>query len=175
MRNRAINSLKYTGIVTLSQYIGSKKVKLSQVHNSGGNSLFDFLADCLVGDFTVAKATRPTKIMLIQGSAEKDEYGNTVFERPLGGGGFIYLLTKPEKIYDSTKSVVRYSFVIPKDIIVSIAAFDQLYIGLYTDSATLDEPNNYAAICKLDVSVTNLASAALVVDWELIISNHTAG
>ena len=59
MKNTAINTLKYTGIVTLSQYIGSKKRQIARMHNEGGDALFRFLANCLAGDFTTAKLTMP--------------------------------------------------------------------------------------------------------------------
>jgi hypothetical protein len=171
MRNRAINTLRYAGIVTLSQHIGSKKIKIAQMHNTGASPLFDFLADCLVGDFDMAKVTRPTKIMLLEHDSSKNVNDNTSYSPLQGGGGFIYLLTKPEKVYEDIKSVVRYSFIIPRDILDSINDFEKLYIGLYTDGTSVTEPENYAAICKVDLAKGTLASASLVVDWELIISN----
>ena len=51
----AKSSLEYTGIVNLSQYINGKKFTIAQLHNAGGKPLFEFLADCLVGDFEIAK------------------------------------------------------------------------------------------------------------------------
>ena len=65
MKNTAINTLNYTGIVSLSQCIGNRKIKIAQMHNTGGASLFNFLANCLIGNFTTAKINYPTKIKLI--------------------------------------------------------------------------------------------------------------
>ena len=45
MTNTAVNTLTYTGIVTLSQYIENKKVKIGQTHNKGGAPLFKFLSN----------------------------------------------------------------------------------------------------------------------------------
>jgi len=169
MKNRAVNTLKYTGVVTLSQYIGSKKVKIAQIHNTGGNPLFNFLADCLIGDFTVAKASMPSKIMLLK----RDESAMNGFTSLTD---FIHLLTKPEKVYKSetnTTSVARYSFIISKDMLSSINNFDGFGIGLFTDGASIDEPWNYAAFCELNLTKNALVNSSLVVDWELSFSNVT--
>ena len=167
MKNTAVNSIKYTGIVTLSQYIGSKKVKLAQIQNEGSYSLFNFFSDCLLGDFDVARINRPTKIMLLS-YITRDDQGKEIPPYYRDCSGFIYLLSRPEKVSSSGKSTVHYSFVITRDILEG-AAFDS--IGLYADSE--NNPENYAAIAK--VSNLNLpglsTSSALVVDWELNISN----
>jgi hypothetical protein len=171
MKNVATNTINYSGIVTLSQYSGSKKIKIAQFHNEGGDTLFNFLADCLVGDFAIAKLTRPTKVMLIERTNPDEEFAVPEYGVPIGSGGFIYLLTKPEKIKTTYgESRVRYSFIVQKEVINSIS-FDNIYLGLYTDEATLETPGNYAAICKLDLNKNNLVNASLVVDWELVISN----
>lgn len=172
MENTVINTLKYTGIVTLSQYTGSKKVKITQLHNAGGGSLFKFFANCLVGDFTAAKLLRPTKIMLVE---PKNKNSLTEgFQMSSQSGGFIYQLTKPEIVPTKDTSRVRYSFIIPKDIVSSITDTENLYLCLYTDEVPVYKPDDYAAICKLDIAKNNIANAALVIDWELVISNADA-
>jgi len=169
MKNTAINTLAYTGVVTLSQYIGQKKYKVATLHNEGGNSLFNFLADCLVGDFTIARSNKPSKIMLISRTANgSGDYTYT------SASGFIFLLTDPEKVYDVASSGlncrVRYSFIIPQDMIEGIS-LDNLGIGLYSYSETA--PEAFAAYCELGVTTNSLINTALVVDWELIISNSS--
>ena len=172
MKNIATNTLKYSGIVTLSQYYGSKKIKIAQFHNAGGSPLFDFLADCLAGDFTMATLTRPTKIMLIERTNPDDESAVPEYGQPNNSTGFTYLLTKPEKIPSNDgMSRVRYSFIVQKETINSISNFDNLYLGLYTNEATFDNAGDYAAICKLSLTKNNLINASLAVDWELTISN----
>ena len=169
MKNKAINTLKYTGIVTLSQYIGSKKVKIAQVQNTGGNPLFDFLSSCLIGDFTLAKVTRPTKIRLIRRS--KDASSDTYSYKDAASFGFINLFTKPEKVYSGTKSVVRYSFSISRDQLDLIDNFEELGIGLYHSGAQDTEIANYSAFCEINLTKGSLVNSSLVVDWELAISN----
>lgn len=169
MKNIATNTLGYTGTVTLSQYIGSKKFKIAQVHNAGGNPLFNFLSDCLVGDFDVAKFSRPTKIRLLNYTQESDETTGKITKIFTPASDFIYLLTKPEKIYNTSKGIVRYSFAISRDVLEG-GNFNS--IGLYSNSASELEPDNFAAFCEVNVSKTAIAaSSVLVVDWELTISN----
>ena len=62
MTSKSINNLYYTGIVTLSQYDGKKRTPIVRLHNTGGNLLFEFLANCLVGNFDQAAKNQPAKI-----------------------------------------------------------------------------------------------------------------
>lgn len=161
MKNTAINTLGYTGTVTLSQYIGSKKIKLTQMKNSGAYSLFNFLSDCLVGDFEVAKLSRPAAIRLLEHDSTTNSYTPC--------SDFIFLLTKPEKVYSDNKGIVRYSFAISRDILTS-SSFNS--IGLYSSSVSDVEPESFAAVCKINIPRAEIAaSSMLVVDWELTISN----
>jgi hypothetical protein len=171
LKNTAVNALNYTGIVTLSRYNGTKKIKIAQTHNTGKNSLFNFLADCLVGDFDTAKLDRPTKIMLLKKHKVTDSDGESTTDAYESASGFIYLLNKPEKVYNQSGSTVRYSFAISRDILES-TNFDNLGIGLYCNSATSLDIENFAAFCEIDISVNDVSdSALLVVDWELNIHN----
>jgi hypothetical protein len=171
MKNTAINTLGYTGIVTLSQYIGSKKVEIAKVHNAGGKILFDFLSDCLIGDFDIAKINRPTKIMLLNCYDKEDESTGSITPVYESVSGFIYLLTKPEKVFDAKNGVVRYSFSIPRSQLEG-GSMSFNSIGLYANSTTALSPEDFAAVCKVDITPTDISmSSALVVDWELYISN----
>lgn len=162
IKSRAVNNLGYTGIVRLSQYTDGKKSVLAEVHNKGGKPLFNFLANCLVGDFDIASQDRPMKILLLN----EDEKGNLTKTR---NTDFIYLLTKPEKVYsESEEGIVKYSFIIPQEYF-SRADFNA--IGLYTNTAT--EAKDYAAYCGVKVSdLTFSITSVLVLDWELHISNN---
>lgn len=172
MKNTAINTLKYTGIVTLSQYIGSKKTRVSEVHNHGGNSLFNFFTDCLMGDFEKADIMRPSKIALVERTSTKDEFDNYIYRfQNSNSSQFFDILTKPEKVVGTTESHVRYSFVIPKEVVENLVDFTSLYLGLYHSGADAESLGNYAALCKLELAKNSIINAALVVDWELVVSN----
>ena len=163
MKNVALNTLKYTGIVTLSQYVGNKKVEIARVDNAGTNILFEFFSDCLLGYFDFARKNRPTKIMLLQYDIDKKAYINK--------SGYI-TYTNVEKVYNESEGIVRYSFTVTRDILEG-NTFDS--IGLYANSTKINDYENYAAIVKLtEDEITNqslVASTALIVDWELHISN----
>jgi hypothetical protein len=175
MKSKAISTLTYTGIVTLSQYIGSKKIKIAQIHNTGGNPLFRFLADCLAGDSALAAMDRPTKIMLVKRNKYKQVDGTILYDYERKSG-FIPLLTQPEKVYSDTESTVKYSFMIPRAMLEEIDSFEGLGIGLYPNGALdvkADLPN-YAAFCEIAATKSALINAILVVDWELHISNRAS-
>lgn len=163
MENTA-NILNYTGIVTLSQYIGDKKIKIAQAHNEGKIALFDFLADCLIGDFDIAKINRPTAIRLLN----KDKDG--IYK---GVSGLIYLLNKPEKLYDEDEGSCKvcYSFSVSSSLLEDEMEFTS--VGLYSRHAALSEPGDFAAVCDINNQETSQidSSSVLIVDWELIIAN----
>lgn len=170
MKSAAINTLSYTGIVTLSQYRGNKKIPIKQFKNSGGNSLFNFLANCFLGDFNTASAELPTKIMLLKTERDKDgNYGSIE-----SVSGFYSLFTKPERLFTDSgvcSSTICYSFVIPADIIEN-TTFNS--IGLYANMAAESDKENFAAICELgNISETWSSSSVLVIDWRLTITNNS--
>lgn len=181
MRNIITNNLTYAGTVTVSQRIGHKKVPVLQVHNNGNLPLFNFLTECLTGNFETAKLARPTKIMILKQTKFPDEgVEKLTYERL---SSFIYLLASPERRYSSeTTSIskVCFSFIIPRDLLESIDFEnddkDVTYmLGLYPANATLSDITEYSAICEFDLSRVNAStigvSSVLVVDWELSISD----
>lgn len=173
MKSNTISALAYSGIVTLSQNIGGKKVCLQKIHNAGSNKLFSFLADCIAGDFELAKLDRPTKIMLlnVQKNVGTESEGDIINR----ASSFIYLLSKPERVYSASSGVasetVRLSFVIPRALLEG-ATFNR--IGLYSDSATELDYESPAAYCEISTteSVSSMSSSSvLLIDWDLTISN----
>jgi hypothetical protein len=173
MKNSAINQLNYTGIVTLSQYKGSKKCTIARLHNEGRSSLFSFLADCLIGDFDLARTNRPAKIKLLK--QKPDNTNGVTYE---SRSTYIQYTGTPEKLLDvaTNACIVKYNFVIPSDKVTSID-FDFDHIGLYAQSTSNLDYEEFLAIVSLDDNdaaidkdgVSN--SAALIIDWELHLTN----
>lgn len=166
IKSTAQNNIGYTGIVRLSQYTGDKKFTIAEIHNKGGKALFDFLASCLIGNFTEASVNRPNKIALLY-TEDTETYEQA------DGTSFIYLLTTPEQVYSEEEGVVRYSFIIPQEYFAggnsSSIRFNA--IGLYCDSA--DDVNDYAACCDVNTNEWSISiSSVLVLDWELHIANN---
>ena len=99
---------------------------------------------------------------------DENESEITVTDRT---SGFIYLLSKPEKIYNNSGNTVCLSFIVPRDM---LSGTDFNAIGLYSDNATIYDYNKYSAICLIDINNNDLTvSSVLAVDWELILSNKT--
>lgn len=171
MKNIATNALSYTGIVTLSQYVGTKKIKVAQLHNTGGASLFNFLSNCLAGDFTIAKLNRPTKVKLLRRYA--DVSGTYSYESVTE---FIFLRTPPEPAFNAGESRVRFSFIIPRDFLDTLSnSGGTLGLGLYANSVLDGDTENFMAFCALDeLDQSALLNAFLDVDWELVISSPSS-
>ncbi len=58
---RINNGINYRGEVSISVMDGKRKLR-SFTHNNGKKGLFNFLTNCLLGNFTVAKSLYPSKI-----------------------------------------------------------------------------------------------------------------
>lgn len=175
MKNTAVNKLNYTGIVTLSQYIGANKVKITQVHNTGGSSLFSFLASCLAGDFDIAKYSLPTKIRLLyrKVNRESDNFDYVPATQ------YIFLRTPPEPSASGGECKVRFSFTIPRDFLetrtLGSDSDEVLGLGLYANNTPENdtEVENFMAFCVLDsLDQSTLVNTFLIVDWDLIITNR---
>jgi len=165
MKNIARNTLTYSGKVTLSQWVGSKKIVVGQTHNSGGKLLFDFLASCFIGDFGGAYSKLPRQI------------GIYTEKNGLISSGHKFPLIAAAKQVESTakNSTVRYSFSIPFEVISSISSFENVYIGLYPENPI--NPDAAYADYLANFSLRDLKkssfflNSALVVDWDLQIIN----
>jgi hypothetical protein len=170
LRGKAKNNVAYTGIVKLSQYMNGKQAIIDEIHNEGGMPLFDFIANCLVGDFKAAQTGRPTQILLlnINEQNEVSQADNT---------SFIPLLALPERVYSAKEGIVKYSFIIPQEYFAAgntEGAVRFNAIGLYADSAKdpATDAANYAALCKVKPENWSVSiSTVLVLDWELHILN----
>ena len=167
MKSKTLNTLSYTGVVTLSRYIGSKKVELMQLHNTGGSELFNFISDCFLGNFSEAENERPTKIKVLNYDTVEG------IKHYTSASGFIHLLTKPEKVSKDNQSCIRYSFLIPRDVINNIDNEPGLALGLYAKRTLNDESvvENFSAVCDISYAKSLFNNISLVVDWELTITN----
>lgn len=166
MNSTATNNIGYSGVVTLSKYVKSKKVQIAKMHNEGRKPLFNFLAECLLGNFDAAAVLRPTKIMLLNITTDNKE------EIISSSSGFISYVTIPERADSSSidGAVIKYSFIVPRAILQATTHEGGFtHIGLFneTDSDEMS-PAAVVEINKEDANMTALTSSAvLVVDWEL--------
>jgi hypothetical protein len=167
MKNIARNTLAYVGTITLSQYVGAKKVVIGQIHNDGNTPLFDFFASCLMGDFATAKTLLPRKIGLFTATLG----ANNSLENVRGIGKWGLLSSAKKVVSTESTSAVRYSFSIPFEIISPITSFADAYVGLYTEN----EESYEDYLARFSLATLNRSiflNAALVVDWELQVVNN---
>jgi hypothetical protein len=142
---------------------------VAKLYNTGGASLFDFLAGCLIGDFNTANTKIPKKIMLLERTSLQQEDGSSSYDYK-AISNFILLNSYPEKVEYASQSRVRFSFIIPRDLVENITSTN-MGLGLYARNAASDEPENFVAFCALDLDSTTITNSSLVVDWELVIAN----
>jgi hypothetical protein len=63
--------------------------------------------------------------------------------------------------------------MIPRDAI-GTKQLEGLCLGLYADIVPKKDIEKYSAFCELNLSSRDIIDSALVVDWELSISNLTS-
>lgn len=175
MTNKILNSVGYSGKVTLSIQEGNKILKTQEFNNSGTSHLFSFFAHCLMGNFDEASLYRPTKIRLLKVNIDESTGAETSAE---DASGLIYLRSRPERIYNpkTQGETVKLSFMVPRTMI-SAVGFNR--IGLYPHFASIEDIYDYSAYCDLsgneDLGVESYnawtLSSVLLVDWELTVSN----
>ena len=135
-RAKSLHNFNYTGDITVKLTEGDRVYSEQHFHNTGCAKLFNFVADCLTGNFNAAKSSRPCRIVLFKLDPIEDEE-NTTFNR-LYWNDDTRVSTKV--IYDSAVtpgatiengSTVTYHFRIPYLCLVDGAEVRKL--GLYPD------------------------------------------
>ena len=167
MHGSTNNGLGYKGIVHLSLYSRAtdKTTPIATIQNHGTAKLFEFLSDCLVGNFREAAEKCPTKIMLLNETT--DDSDNKIYQAM---SDFIVKLTNPVKIDNLTDGItVRFSFAIPEAFNITFS-----HIGLYLNNTDIYEVSDFAAICSYNSKDSGFSSndAVLIIDWDLTLSNQ---
>lgn len=57
---------QYTGTVTVASYLGDRLIKKETHHNEGLKSLFEFIGNCLQGNWYGARDSRPCKLVMLK-------------------------------------------------------------------------------------------------------------
>lgn len=71
---------QYTGTVTIASYLGERLIQKETHHNSGLNTLFDFIGSCLQGNWYEARSKRPCKLVLLTKATDEYLPGETIPE-----------------------------------------------------------------------------------------------
>lgn len=158
----------YSGNVIIKKIRNGKVISVKESHNSGYNSLFKFLLNCLAGDYI--EASRPQVVMPCRLTNGKLCYVGNVPN---------WLNQKPKILAGANDSwYIEYTFLINYN---SEFARGVDHLVLYSESdlpeviTNGDEiGGNYSMLVKLGDTVTSTGEDLLII-WQLQIQNPTIG
>lgn len=171
----------YTGKVTVSVYDNDRLIKKTTSHNKGMSTLFNFIGNCLKGDFKSARESRPCKLVLLR----KDD-NNTI--DPINSSNPIenpsvwteaYTVSTPT-VYDNTAMAipdsgsceVTYHFRIPSLNLVAGAKVKKLLL-LPIKYTSLTEACAYYRLDNEIELPQRSGNITIIVDWTLKFANST--
>ena len=159
------NALSYVGDIHVKIVEDDRVYYENNFHNHGTKKLFNFFVDALVGNYTVAKSSRPCKIILFKGNDDGKTYtkvSNAVY----------YDSTALPGIGDDSGSVT-YHFRIPFLALESGAVVKR--IGLYPSNISSEEDDLCAYYDFTDGNEieipTDGSNYTIIIEWTLTINN----
>lgn len=193
---------QYTGTVTVASYLGDRLIKKETHHNQGLKTLFEFIGDCLQGNWYGARDKRPCKLVMLkkaEGEILTDaEYNSLPAEsKPLGGKSSpmnknardnrnqhywssAYGLCNPIMHdtavvveSDTTSSSINYHFRIP---FLSLVGHSNIKKLMLLPPVATDYPTDACAYFILDDEIEIPAASAnftVIIDWTLTFTNGT--
>ena len=193
-------SVGYSGKVTVTVVDDRKVVSRKVGHNAGGQPLFQFLAQCLCGNYENTKPLQPLKIKLFYNKAETVADAITNINNWVGSdsntsieeaSNFIFVnapsATEEIKITDKQGNLVAkngYKAILHFRVPFSFVTRDEInQICLYAQNES--DPKRYSAYYLFTnstdaeklapIKVNNQqASYNLIIEWELSIANVEA-
>ena len=164
------NGINYRGEVSISVMDGKRKL-CAVTHNNGKKGLFNFLSNCLLGNFTAAKSSYPSKIACFGAVADSD----TAFVRL---SSFVkYDSSRWEDKETSTESSIYFHFRIPYSVLIP-GTISKL--RLYTNEVSGE--NVEEDICaEIDLEDTKYITVpdttdgnfTIIVDWKMTLTDKT--
>ena len=152
------SSLYYSGEVSVSVMRGSKLIKKIKQHNEGGEWLFKFFAECLVGRYSTSTDYRPKQLLLTNGAAAASTF--------IG-----FNQTPTYEAANDSGVGVTFHFTVPYAYL-SGTSIDTLYLYCdeYANDAELINQQNWSAKCELGdnaIVVSRETNIILIIDWTL--------
>ena len=163
-------AIGYRGDVKFSTYIGKHLLSTKTYRNAGALPLFQFLANCLAGNFPAAYQNRPYKIKLLKANAERpsdlnmptDVRGNNA-----SCSSLLSMTSAPAIIIQDSAEMqackVTFSFIFPQNSITESGAN---IIAMYGPGIT--DQGEYCAYYKLTRESVD-ASGGIETVWDPII------
>ena len=177
-KGKSATKVRYSGNITGKLMLGDIVVKKFNLHNSGGNALFQFLVMCLAGEYSTVDPMRPAKIMLFNNNNMNISSGAELSQEtditplPTHSASNFLATTSAATIKDS--SIVLH-FIVPFTNITQTSINE---IGLY--GANIQDVSNYSALFMITdaegkvspiEASGQLSNMALMLDWELSFIN----
>ena len=190
-------SVGYSGKVKVTVVDDRKVVSRKVGHNAGGQPLFQFLAQCLCGNYKNTEPLQPLKIRLFYNNAEDETIATTNIKNWVGSEGefsgiteasnFIFInapnTTEEIEIEDKKGNTIKngYKAILHFRVPFSFVTHNEInQICLYAQNEV--DPKRYSAyyLFKDSANTKKLApikvdnqqtSYNLIIEWELSISN----
>ena len=163
------NDISYHGEVSISVMDGKRKL-CAVTHNNGRKGLFNFLSNCLLGNFIAAKSSYPSKIACFGTVAGTDAM-------PVSLSSFIrYDSSRWETKETSTGSSIYFHFRIPY---MALKPGTISKLRLYTnDVSGEDVEEDICAEINLEdtkyitVPDTTDGNFTIIVDWKITLTDE---
>lgn len=186
-------SVGYSGKVKVTVVDDRKVVSRKVGHNAGGQPLFQFLAQCLCGNYENTKALQPLKIKLFYNDAKNvavatgnieawASSGSSSSEKVTSASNFIFVNAPsvPEEIEDEEGNKNGYKAILHFRVPFSFVTHNKInQICLYAQNENDDKKYSAYYLFKdskdeklAPIEVNNQqASYSLIIEWELSIAN----
>ena len=172
----------YSGTVAVSAYLDGRLIQKQVKHNSGLPTLFAFIANCLEGTWTEARANRPCKLALLK--TAKDE--NILISNPMTdktAWGSNHAVASPimhdsaviSASANSLTSSITYHFRVPFLSLVAGSEIQKLLLLPADPTSYADEACAYFVLDNPIVVPTSGGNFTVIVDWTLTFVNQTGG
>ena len=178
---------RYTGTVTIASYLGDRLIQKESHHNKGLNTLFEFMSNCLQGNWYEAKYKRPCKLVMLQtadqelspndisspsNSSAIDREGKHFWSSKYAVCNPTMYDTAATTTTDAESSSVTYHFRVPFLSLVGGSKIKKLM--LLPPQATNYQTEAcayYVLDTEIEVPVVG-ANFTVIVDWTLTFSNE---
>ena len=160
-----LSAISYNGQVTIKAVDGKRVLYSSRSHNTGKQKLFDFLANCLTGDFVAAKSAMPCRIACFSGEVSKDTKVSTYVYCDSSN----YINHKTEDMAE-----VVFRFRIPYTCLKAGTTIN--YLALFPDVPSDPETDCCAEFMLADgINVPNSGgNYTILVEWKITLQDSSS-
>lgn len=172
---------KYSGKVTISSYLGDRLIQTETSHNAGLPKLFQFIGNCLQGNWSNAKSNRPCKLVLLRtADAESRQINSPLDTATSDYWSEDYAISSPI-IYDSaaiiqrtgeTTSAVTYHFRVPFLSLISGSQIKKLLLLPTNPSSYQTDACAYYILNEPIQVPESGGNFTVIVEWTLTFNNE---